>query len=269
MAGILTLNGLDAESDLGFYLTGLSGLLGAPARTLGLLDVPGLPGSLDAGLPLREQTRTLTITGFTKAASRTGIPAIIDWVTEVAGTGLVEIAGPYSTGRAYYGVLQALPVEQAEKSILDGWANLTLTFLCPYPYALSTTASTIAFGSTFVDIPLGTAPSMGRDNWSALIEIVGAATTPTLTYGDWAGNTVGTMVFTNSPSAGDSILIDCGRRRVQTITSGTLANGMTNLTAGYAWPSLDPGDGYVYGSLWPKLKTSSGTGIITYYKAWR
>lgn len=269
MSGILTLNGLDAESDLGFYLTSMSGLLGAPARSLGLLDVPGLAGGIDPGVPLRESAKTLTITGLIKASAYTGIAAVLDWVTEVAGTGLVQIAGPYSSGRAYYGVLQQLPTDQFEPTVLNGWAKFTMTFVCPLPYAISTTPTTVAFGSTAVDLPLGTAPSALRDQWSAMIEIVGAATTPTVSYLDSASNVVGTMVFTNSPAAGDSILIDCGRRRVQTITSGTVANGMSNLTAGYTFPACDPGDGYVYGALYPKIKTSSGSGSITYYKAWR
>jgi len=218
---------------------------------------------------LREGTRTITIGGLIRAASYTAIPAVLDWATEVAGTGLVEIRGPFSSGRAYYGVLQELPAELYEPTALTGIGRLTLTFVCPMPYAISTSASVIGFGSTAVDIPLGTAPSAGRDGWSALIEIVGAATTPTLTYLNHRNETVGTMVFTNSPAAGDSILIDCGRRRVQTRTSGTFANGMTNLTAGYSFPALDPSDAYVYGSLHAKLKVSSGSASIRYYKMWR
>jgi hypothetical protein len=263
------LNGLDFESDLGCSITGLGGMLGAPARTLGLLDVPGLPGGIDPGIPLRESPRTLTIGGLVRASTFTGIPTILDWVTEVAGTGLVEIAGPFSSGRAYYGVLQTLPADLFEPTALAGWAKFTLTFICPMPYAVTIQPETIAFGSTAVSIPLGTAPSMGRDNWSALIEIVGAATTPTITYSNHRGDTIGTMVFTNSPSAGDSILIDCGRRRVQTRTSGTFANGMANLTAGYAFPALDPSDGYTYGGLSPRIKVSSGSGMLRYYKMWR
>jgi hypothetical protein len=269
MSGLLYFNGLDVEADLGLSITSVGGLLGAPGRALGVLEIPGIPGAVDAGVVLREGMRTITIGGLIRASSYTTIPAVLDWVTEVAGAGLVEITGPFSSDRAYYGVLQALPADLYEPTGLTGIARITLTFICPMPYAVALTASVVSFGSSYVDIPLGTASSCGRDGWSALIEIVGAATTPTLTYANHRNETVGTMVFTNSPAAGDSILIDCGRRRVQTRTSGTWANGMSNLTAGYAFPALDPSDAYVYGALYPKLKVSSGTASIHYWKHFR
>lgn len=268
-SSILYLNGQDADSDLGLIPIAMGGLLGAPAKALGLLDIPGLPGTFDSGVTPRESTRTLSIDALVQASSETTLYASLDAIKEACGTGLVEIKGPYSSTRAFYGTLMPFDTEPFVSTMLNGWARVTLQFLCAQPYAVALTNDTISFGSTATDVPLGTAPSVGRDDWSAIIEIIGAATTPTLTELDSAGNTVGTMVFTYSPVAGDHIRIDVGRRLVQRCVSGTWSNAFSLVTAGYSWPQLDPANGYVAGSLWPKLKVSSGTGVLTYLKHYR
>jgi len=267
-ASILTFNGLDSDTDLGLIPTSLSGMNGSPAKTLGLLDIPALPGQIDSGVTASEAVRTLALGALVNAASVSALTTALDRIKEHLGTGLVEIKGPYSSTRAYYGALVGCDVEQFTPSALE-WATVKLTFLCAQPYAIALTPDEISFGATRVAIPLGTAPSIGRDQWSAVIEIVGAATTPTLTYSNGSCDTVGTMVFTNSPSAGDSLVIDLGRRLVKTVTSGTFANGFTNLTAGYAWPALDPADGNVYGAVYPGLAVSSGTAHLRYFKHYR
>ena len=267
-SAILYANGLDFDTDLGCIPVNVSGLQGMPARALGLLDIPGLPGSFDAGIPLRESMRTLDITCLVQASSESTLYTTLDRAKE-AMTGLVAITGPYSSTRAFYGALVQGDANPFVMTVLNGWATVVFKFVCAMPFAVATTPDTISFGSTAVAIPLGTAPSIGRDNWSAIIEITGAATTPTLTELDSAGNSVGTMVFTYSPAAGDTIRIDVGRKLVQRRVSGTWSNAFTYLTAGYTWPSLDPVNGYTYGTAYPQLKVSSGSGAITYYKMWR
>lgn len=267
---VLYANGLDFDADLGLIPVAIGGMLGSPARTLGLLDIPQAPGGVDPGLPPQEAARTLTIEALVQASSQTTLLTTLDSIKDALGTGLVELTGAYSSTRAYYGVLQPFDAEQFARTLLNGWATVRLAFLCAQPYAVSTTRSTIAFGSTAVTVPLGTAPSQGRDDWSAIIEITGAATTPTLTYLDSAGNTVGTMAFSGySPAAGDSIIIDCGRRLVYRYVSGTRSNAFSLMTAGYRFPDLDPADGSYRSSLWPSLKVSSGSGFLTYNLMYR
>ncbi len=266
---ILYANGYDFDTDLGLIPVSIGGMMGAPAQALQLLDLPQAPGAINPGIPRSEAVRTLKINCLVQASSETTLFTTLDVAKEKLGTGLVQIQGPYSSTRCYYGVLQPFDAEQFAASVLNGWASVTLEFVCPMPYAVATTADTLAFGSTAVRVPLGTAPSIGRDDWSATIEIIGAATTPTLTYKNASGDTVGSMVFTYSPAAGDHIRIDLGRKLVQRRVSGTWSNAFTYLTAGYAFPALDPTDGNVSGALWPSLTVSSGTGILTYWKMYR
>jgi hypothetical protein len=283
--GNLYLNGQESESTFGFTVESFAGgsagsgrrlaaraaggILGGPARTLPLLDIPQAPGSLDPGITPGEDTRGIVITGFINATDYTTLYAALDALKEVCGTGLVEIRTAYSATRAFYGVLETPDINAYVDTILNGRVAITLAFTCPYPYALALTPNTIGIGAANVDIPLGTAPSQGRDQWSALIEIVGAATTPTLTYSNYRGDVLGTMAFTYSPLAGDSIVIDCGRRIVNRFVSGVRSSAMSFLTAGYSFPALDPGDGNVLASLWPKLSLSSGTANLLYWQAWR
>lgn len=271
--GMLYLNGVDAET-IGFTPVSATGLLGSAARTLGLLDIPGVPGAIDPGVSPAEATRTIQITGLVMAASVTALYTSLDAINDACGTGLVEIRSAYSTSRAFYGVLEPFDAEQTANVanvMVDGYALVSLSFLCAMPYAVALVPSVINFRSTATDIPLGTASSVGRDTgWSAMIEITGAATTPTLTYSNYRGDTVSTMAFASySPLAGDSILVDCGRRLVYKFVSGVRTNIFSVLTAGYAFPALDPSDADFTNSLWPKLTCSSGSAVIRYYKAYR
>lgn len=266
-AGMLYLQGQEAEATFGLIVTNFSGDLGAPSRSINLLSIPSLPGALDPGLAPNEAPRVFTVNFMVNAATDAAVHATLDKIKAVCGTGLVEILTPYSTTRALYGVLQSLDAS-GMRPWIPGWVTGSISFLCANPYWWDVDPSVVAF-TTATGIPVGTAPSYGRDDWSAIITITGAATNPTLTYKDYTGVTVGTMAFTLTVAAGDSIVIDCGRRTVNKIVSGVTSNCMSTLTAGYTFPALSPDDASFTASLWPTLATSAGTGSVTYYRAWR
>lgn len=283
--GTLFLNGQETETTFGFTVSGYlggsagsgkraaaraaGGVLGGPARTIPLLDIPGMAGSLDPGIALGEDTRGILIMGFINASDYTTLYAALDALKEVCGTGLVEIRTAYSATRAFYGILETPDILADTPTFLNGRAALTLAFSCPNPYAWALAHNTISFGAVPVDIPLGTAPSTGRDQWSAMIEIVGPSTTPIITYYKASGDPLGTMASTYSPAAGDILRIDVGRKRVRRVVSGVESNAFGFLTGGYVWPALDPSDGNVAAAAWPKLSVSSGNASIRYFKAYR
>lgn len=268
-SGLLYLNDLEVETNFGLIVTNFGALQAAPGRSVPMLDIPGYPGALDPGLTPREAVRTFTVNCLVQAASAGALTTTLDAVKEVCGTGLVKIVTAYDTSRALYGVLQTLDAAAFVPTLFNGWASVALQFACANPYWVAVTPDVIAFDATAVAIPTGTAPSVGRDEFSAIIEIVGAATTPTLSELDSAGNTVGTMVFTFSPTAGNSLVIDVGRKQVWRVTSGTWTSAFGDLTAGYTWPRLSPDDGNATAETYPQLKVSSGSGSIRRFMHYR
>lgn len=263
------LNGVDAAA-LGFVLEEVDGGFDHPERTDPLLDLPQGAGALLSDLPGRLAPRQLTLTGTLAALTSTALETAKDSLKAVCGAGLVEIR-LVSRDVILRGRLAGLTVVHLGPQLRSAntAARVTLRFVCPDPFAWERTAQVVHFTTARVALPLGTAPSAGRDGWSAIITISGAATTPTLTESDAAGNVLRTMIFSGwSPTASDAIEIDCGRGLVTRITSSVRSNGMADLTAGYAFPRLDPADGDFATSMFPGLAVSSGSGRVRYYRAY-
>lgn len=263
------LNGVDVAA-LGFVLDEVGGAFDGVDRADALLEFPQGTGALLSDLPGRIATRTVTLGGTLAATTSTALDTAKDALKALCGAGLVEIR-LISKDVVYRGRLAGISVAHTAPQFrtANTAARVTLRFVCPDPYGWDRTAQLVGFGATRVAIPLGTAPSVGRSWWSAIITIAGAATTPTLTESDAAGNTLRQMVFSGwSPTVADAIEIDCGRGLVTRITAGVRSNGMADLTAGYAFPRLDPADGDYTTSAWPGLAVSSGLASIRYYRAW-
>lgn len=266
----LYLNGVDTAS-LGFALEDVAGAFDGLERSDVLLELPQGVGSYLSSVPGRVAPRTITLSGHLVKSTRATLDAAKHAIKALCGEGLVEIrlAG---YDRVYRGRLTGLGVTNlgpALSSATSLAASLTLRFLCPDPFAYDRDASIVGFGSTPVAIPLGTAPSGGRSWWSAIITIAGAATTPTLTEYDAAGNTLRSMAFTFSPTASDFLEVDLGRGLVTRVQSGVRDNGFPYVTAGFAFPRLDPTDGDYAASLFPQLAVSSGTASVRYYRAYQ
>lgn len=272
-ANLLWLNGTDAD-DLGFYLVDAPDLLGEGARTPQTVGFPQGTGALLASTPVAVAPRSLRLSGFCTAATVSAARVIADRIKAHVGTGVVEIRSAWNTSVVVRGVLTNVAAGPDGSSWL-GRVSLDLDFLLFDPYAYAISPTVVGFGATPTAIALGTAPSVGRDTWSAIITIVGAATTPTLTEYDGAGTALRTMVWTTSPTVTDAIEVDLGRGLVTNIASGVRTNGYSSLTAGFEFPRLDPADGdwYLGGihsdAAFPRLAVSSGAALVRYFKAYR
>lgn len=274
MSTSIYVNGLDMLALCGLHISDPArGPFSAPDRADDTLNIPSLPGALLTTIPPAVGPRPIELQGAVVATSLTALNTQLDTLREILDGGLLEVKFAHDTTRLIRCRCTGVQVSYAAPAFRTAGqkvAVVTISLRADDPWFYSTTPTVISFGSTAVAIPLGTAPSVGRDNWSALIEIVGAATTPTLTYANFRAQSIGTMVFSGySPLAGDSILIDLGRRLVWKRVSGTLTNAISYLTAGYTFPALSPDDAYVAGSLYPTLKVSAGSASIRYWKAWK
>jgi hypothetical protein len=267
----LYLNGVDVARQFGFVLDDVGSAFDTPERSDVLLDLPQGVGALLSDLPGRVAPRALQLSGTLPASTATLLETAKDGLKAVCADGLVEIR-LVSRDVIFRGRLAGISMAHSSPQLRtsNAAARVTLRFLCPDPLAWDRSPQTIGFTSTRVALLLGTGPSVGRDGWSAIITIAGAATTPILTESDAAGNALRTMSFTGwSPTASDAIEIDCGRGLVTRITAGVRSNGMADLAAGYAFPKLDPAEGDYSSSAFPGLAVSSGVGVIDYYRSWR
>lgn len=267
-APALYLNGVDTAG-LGFVLDDIVGAFDGLERTDALLEVPQGLGSLLPDLPGRVAPRTVTLSGTLPAETSTELETAKDALKSLCGSGLVEIR-LVARDVVLRGRLAGLTVSHTGPQLrtANAAARCALRFVCADPLAWDRSASLVGFSSSRVAIPLGTGPSAGRSWWSAIITIAGAATTPTLTESDAAGNTLRQMAFSGwSPTVADAIEIDCGRGLVTRITAGVRSNGMADLTAGFQFPRLDSADGDYSASAWPGLAVSSGTATVRFYRA--
>lgn len=274
MSDLLWFNGVDA-ADLGFVLSDAPDLLGEGRRTPQTAMVPQGAGALLSSALPAIAPRTLRLSGYTDAATIAASKVVHDRVKAAIGDGVIEIRSAWDPAVVVRGVLIGHGAGPDSRAWL-GRIGIELEFLLFDPFAYARAASLIQFPTmgtagtpVAVPIPLGTAPSVGRSWWSAILTIYGAASTPTLTEYDAAGATLRTMTFTTSPAATDAIEIDLGRGLVTAIASGVRSNGMGNLAAGFEFPRLDPADGDWYDGRFPALSLSSGTAILRYYKAYR
>ena len=267
MADLLWFNGTDAET-LGFILEDAPDLLGGGTRTHQTVALPQAAGVIMASVPVSVAPRALRLVGHCSGSTIAAAKIVHDRIASAVGSGIVEIRSAWDTALVVRGVLVTHAAGPNSAAWL-GRVSIELEFLLIDPYAYAIAPTTVAFGATPVAVALGTAPSVGREWWSAIITISGAATTPTLTEYDASGTALRTMVWTTSPAATAAIEVDIGRGLVTNIASGVRTNGYASLTAGFEFPKLDPSDGDWYSSAFPMLAVSSGTASVRLYKAFR
>lgn len=265
----LYVNGIDL-AQYGFVLESpLDGIFDFPERRDLAIELPQGHGQVLASVPGSIRPRSITLGGVLTATTRSELEARKDAIKVLCSGGQVEIR-LVSRDLVLRGRLQSITNTHFAPQLRDGRsaARVALRFVCADPFAWDRLPQVTGFLSTGVALNLGTGPSVGRGFWSAVITIMGAATTPTLTEYDGAGNTLGTMAFTFSPTANDAIEIDVGRGLVTRVQSGVRDNGYPFLAAGFAFPKLEPAEGNYLTSAFPRLGVSSGVGIARYFRSW-
>lgn len=141
---------------------------------------------------------------------------------------------------------------------IQPWTEVAIRFQADDPRIWDVDQQNVGIDGTPTAMPLGTAPV------APVVRIDGSATNPALTYADDGGATVETLSLTISIGAGDWIEVDMDRK---TIVDQAGASQISALSGGDFF-RLDPTDGDYATSSWPQVSVSSGTGTVTYRKAY-
>jgi phage-related protein len=150
---------------------------------------------------------------------------------------------------------------EAPTSFVEPGLLVTLNFIAASPYKRDRWGQMAGFGSVRTEIPLGDLPSAG------IVEIMGSASNPVLTYRAASGEALETMTFTITLAATDFLEIDLGKRTIYKNVSGVRTRVDSIRTAGYFF-NLDPADGSPDFEDWPTLEVSAGDGLILYNRNW-
>jgi hypothetical protein len=268
MSGTLFLNGVDATT-YGFELIEAPDLLSMGTHTYQTAAVVQRAGVLLGTARPAIEPRVLRLIGYINGSSLSNAVSKLDDLKAQVNTSPCSIRTAWDTTRQYWGVLVDSPAGP-NSSYWQTYLAVELEFLLFDPLAYSTSSSTVNFTTSAVAVPLGTATSKGNRVVEAKIRITGAATTPILTYKNSDGVTVSTMSFTGySPLANDYIEINLSLGLVEKVVSGVRSNAMGALAPGWNFPAIDPQDGNYQLAAWPTLEVTSGSGQLTYTKAYR
>lgn len=269
MSGICYINGTDV-ADYGLDVVSLGSAWSGPQRRRAAASPYGLLGAY-AATEATVEPRVLEL-GMALDTTRAARVGLLDDVHRLF-TGLLEIELGDAPGRIMYGLLETSETSGRyggpESWLTDlGDLGLRWRIVCHNAARYTRETSIVGFGSTDVEIPLGTAPSTG------VITIYGSATDPDITYTDSAGepllpvsgDTV-TMGFTRTLASDEALEIDLGAQTVTLIDSGVRTEALSTLTSGWFF-RLDPADGRGEDAVYPKLNVSAGNASIRYRKAW-
>lgn len=265
MAWSILVNGTDLTT-VSTYVKDERGVLDIPGRQVTSIPIYGRASALlvgtGVGLP-----RTLEINALlapspaTAAARRTAE----DSLKNLLANSLIRIVwnDGYNTARMIEGRLDgAVVIRASNHPIAPEGAEVSFRVICSDAYWRDQEPTSRVLGATRATLPLGTAPS------SPVIRLIGAATTPVLTYRDAGGASTRTLSM-GTLNANEWYDIDTRQGTLTKYVSGTASESLGAISAGdFPW-ALDPQDGDWTTSQWPTLEVSSGTGIAYWWKAFQ
>jgi len=259
-------NGVNLGTRFGFYADRVTGWLGTATVATSSVTLRGRDGGM-AVPAVGGEGRRIEVAGTLRAETVTARRDAERGVADLVRSGRVRLVVDDGLAGAMQieGRLQAATFVPFGPSLSPLASRGTLAFVCedePYWRDVEPTTRAVAAVSTRYTVPLGTAPS------SPIIRIMGSATNPVLTYRDAGGASVRSITFTATLTSSEYLDIDMRRGRVQRVTSGAAANGLSLITGGdFPW-GLDPQDGDYGTSAWPTVEVSAGTAEILWWRQW-
>lgn len=247
-----------------------------PGRRSGLsfvhqgLELPGLAGELDAGIPPKAPPRTITIDGVVRAANRDAVLEALRVLFAHASRGVVELRCVDASDRVIRVVRSGdapAGVEAPSLLVVQRDGRATLRFRAAEPAWRDTVPQVLAIGQAAVPLPLGYAlPSP----WTLELfgSEAGTVTDPTIHYEDAAGNAIATLALTGTLNwATDAtarwwLSTEGYALRIRKMVAGTWQDDHGALASGAAF-ALSPHDGWPAGGAHPTLRLSDGAGRAT------
>ena len=256
----LLIDGFDPQT-LGFKIGRVEGHRAAPERIYPLNELPGADGAILLSEDGVVKARRITLQAYQRGPDLPTLLANQDELLWRLWGRDVELIFGDRADRFIRGRAEPFEFPLIQPDLVQTAHHVRITFLCKDPRYYATALSSVAIGGAATPIPLGSAPS------HPLITLNGAATGPQLVYRDAAGTERLRMDFGGtSIGSGASLVIDCDPEAM-TITDGAGANRADALKLG-RFPRFDPRDAYGLGGPWPTLEVSSGSGVVSYRKAW-
>lgn len=258
---MLLVDGLDLAA-FGFVQSGSGGLWNGFQLKDQTIELPGIVGAMltsaDAQVPARE----VSIEGSILADSLASRLLYEDQLNAWMYGRTLEVRMVDRLTRARHGRVQGVLFDPPPPRYLarDTACQIKVLFPDPLAYTLGDLASPIAFGSTPVAIPTGSAPCAPR----LLITNTTGATVASrvVTVLNAAGDVVFTMTLAGNLLSGESLDVDNAEQVIAKITAaGVRSEARSWFTAG-TWLVLRPSDGDVLGGVYPELKLSTAeTGL--------
>lgn len=208
-----------------------------------------------------KQPRIIQLVGQLDPSTVTGRLAEVDTVMDHL-QGELEVRFSDAPNKVMTGWLRSVRTMELTPYYSIPDLVLTINIHCDDPVKYDRYHQVISFGTSGAEVPLGTEQNTGT------VEIMGAASTPILYYKDQTGAQQEYMSFSNTLAAGAWMRVDLDRKRIRLFSAtGAETNGMSSLASGDFF-TLHPAHGNKTAANWPTLSLSTGTGRITYRRAW-
>lgn len=255
----LVVDGFDL-STIGLVVRrGSQGIRGSAPVSYPTRRVPGRPDAIRTATRPNYESRRLTVPASVVGATMTEMH---DRLHELK---LRLAPGPERTVRfvddesvEFRARVLQVDGQPTEPDQIQPRTDVAITFEADDPRIYEVAEQSIAISGTAAAVPLGTAPV------SPVIRLDGSFTDPVLTYRDSAGTVVETLGLSLSKAAGEWVEIDMASKTIV----DDLGNSQIASLASGTFFDLDPADGDYPTSAWPTVEVSSGTGTVTYNKAY-
>lgn len=270
-------DGLPASS-YGLRITGLSGWLDGPQFTRASVGIPGLFGALPDPMAVGKE-RTITVDARLRLTDlQDRHEALARLAESLQGERkFTSIDRPRIVTRVHW-IGSGVTGISDKTSMYHPTVNVRIAFVCYDGVSYDIEPRTVVLGSTPVQVPTGSAPSVGLLYVSGALT---AGTTRTVTYtgingrpyGSWAlrpplAGELGTGSPAESLGANDHVEIDGLQRTVTKVTSAGVRSSVEHWFSG-AHFAIDPKHAARALNAFPRVGLSSGVGLFVYRRAWR